>query len=118
MQSRNSYFVVQFRNCTGTILELRRGFWSFIEQVTFSVQSGNLWDKVRIEYVIRYVLQGINFEMGNLFFFFLSEQFVTLYKRYRHNVHVPFQEINVFDKITAFLNLEIFLIIMNTLSQW
>ena len=26
-QSRNSHFVVQFRNCTGTILELRKGFW-------------------------------------------------------------------------------------------
>ena len=51
-QSRNSYFVVQFRHCTGTILEQRKGFWSFIEQVKVSAQSGNLWDKVRIEYFI------------------------------------------------------------------
>ena len=47
-QSRNSHFVVQFRNCAGTILELRKGFWYFAEQVKVCVQNGHLWDKVGI----------------------------------------------------------------------
>ena len=51
-QSRNSHFVVQFRNRTGTILELRKGFWYFIEQVKVPAQSKNLWDKVGIDYFI------------------------------------------------------------------
>ena len=37
---------------TGTILELRKGFWLLIEQVKVSAQSGNLWDKVGIDYFI------------------------------------------------------------------
>ena len=37
---------------TSTVLELRKGFWQLIERVKVSAQSGNLWDKVGIDYLI------------------------------------------------------------------
>lgn len=48
-QNRNSYFAVPFRNCTGTIRELRKGFDKIIERLNASAQSENLSDKVRIK---------------------------------------------------------------------